>query len=107
MKTTFPAVWCLLACLCGCAGSGRLPENQPPAENRPRWWERADRFAGRARDRLTEIPALVQGAVETAVDSDVVTCLLPVIAVAGFVVAFFSGGGCGSGFGSSAATPAP
>jgi hypothetical protein len=109
MKPIIPTVLCLGACLCGCAGPGASREaasaRAAPVADRVAWCQRADRVAGRLRENLAQVPTRIQGGLETAADSDVVTCLVPVIAVAGFVAALLSGAGA-PGIGWSAPAPA-
>jgi hypothetical protein len=52
--------------------------------------------AGRLREKAAQVPTRAQGLLDNMGDSQLVTCLLPVLVVGGFVGAILSGGPVGS-----------
>jgi hypothetical protein len=109
MNSKFAAVCCLAAYVFGCASPERAPQTvmsaRAPAtraENAPdqslgkaTLAQRADHFAGRLRDRAAQVPAKAQGVLDTVGDSQLVTCMIPVLIVGGVVFAFLGGGPIG------------
>jgi hypothetical protein len=105
MKTNVAAVWCLTAYLCGCASPGRAPQAVAPmttpeeAETTAKsatLVQRADRLAGQLRERAAQVPTRAQGILDTMGDSQLVTCLIPVLVVGGIVGAILTGCPVGS-----------
>jgi hypothetical protein len=106
MNTKVAAIWCLSAYLCGCAHGGGsshtvLRTNPPavePVGNQAsgpgaRLVQRADDLAGKLRDKAGQVPNKTQGFLDSVGDSDVVRCMLPVLAIAGVVGAILMGNG--------------
>jgi hypothetical protein len=105
MKTNVAASWCLAAYLCGCAHTSRPAQTVVPgttsassetARSNVTLAQRADRFAGRLREKAAQMPTRAQGVLDTMGDSQLVTCLIPVLVVGAFVGAILSGGPVGS-----------
>jgi hypothetical protein len=125
MKTKCPAVWCLVAWLCGCSTPGLAPQavvpgsisatttgaalgqpTSPPPADQVGLVQRADRLASRVREKVAQVPTRTQDLVDAAGESDVVVCMMPVVVAAGFVVAILGGGRVAfGGLGSGCATP--
>jgi hypothetical protein len=61
-------------------------------EERQDFIEHAGKLTGRVREKMAYLPSTIQNVADTVGTSDVMVCLMPVIVVAGFVVAVV--GGC-------------
>jgi hypothetical protein len=69
------------------------PEQSPPPAPRVRLLQRADSLATQVWQKAASVPRAIQDDMDAFGQSDAVACLVPVIVVAGFVVALVGGGG--------------